>query len=189
MDFDDYLYPSIPSHNLKVTGSNPVPATSRIKHLARLTRSGFLFSGFHVGGGVPWRLCLGVQPFRSSERLCEVARTAHPKGLGDHHDGLHYSGNVIPCSHGSRTFKVDRPRTNLGTRRGTAKTWPRTGIRAGMARRRRPLPRAPSHPSHFRRNSPDPVRQASQAENTRRIESRDQTARQTETCARLIRTY
>ena len=173
-------------HDPKVTGSNPFPATNQA------------FSPAHKVGlfvfWIPcrrWRAaafvarCTAVQKFRTP---CVVARTAHRKGLGDHH-GLHYSGNVIPCSHGSRPFKVDRPRTNLGTRRGTAKAWPRTGIRAGMARRRRPLPRAPSHPSHFRRNSPDPVRQASQAENTRRIESRDQTARQTETCARLIRTY
>ena len=36
------------SHNPKVTGSNPVPATNRFKHLAQPYPLGFLLPGVHV---------------------------------------------------------------------------------------------------------------------------------------------
>ncbi|VDY17581.1 protein of unknown function [Thiomonas sp. CB2] len=36
-------------HNPKVTGSNPVPATNKIKHLAQPHPLGFLLSDVHVG--------------------------------------------------------------------------------------------------------------------------------------------
>ena len=70
-------------------------ATNRIKHLARLTRSGFLFSGFHVGGGVPWRLWLGVPPFRSSERYVDFVQAISDPAHPEHEELLEWCGGTF----------------------------------------------------------------------------------------------